>query len=308
VANNKYLGSIKVTFNTNAESDLTTAGHTIDTITIAKAVGSKVNAADNISALSFDIQSGEFDQSGVTLNVTDYFNEEVTATWSSTSDLTMDGTTPGTISVGDHFYRLTVNKTDNGVTVNGELDLDTLILTDGTWNQTNATDTVTVQAVHINTTDSVHFLAPMVVTKEITIASGAKIGWEGVGKIIMNGASASLSLNTNATCPPVLIKDVTTINDGGTINRLSFGTQGKKVLFESAKKFTFTNLDSADWSGATPILDSMVSFTSGEACTLDVPDGMNQVTSMYFKDCATPATDTINCPWDEGCRSGGGNF
>jgi hypothetical protein len=162
-----YLGSVDFVIgasgfrvSTNASSVHTLAdrsgGTFVDTGNFA--IGDKVD---------FNAGSGTYEIGG-NLTIGDGDNDLETASW------TLTGTTAATITTNENvFHIVEVNKTGNGVTTDGVLFCGSLLtLTDGTFTQTNATDTVYAPNAIINTSDAVTNIAPWSISNKLNIASG----------------------------------------------------------------------------------------------------------------------------------------
>ena len=221
-----------------------------------------------------------------------------------TSKLTFDGASQTLMKdFGYLFYDIEVNKTTAPgtwayVDTADSSRMNDLTLTNGqAWFGKN----LYVRDLLNNNPDTVKFEADRFVSRDLTFASGNKI-LATAGAWIMAGGILTLA---DQSIDSVIINGNTTINGGGTIQNLSFGTQGKKLTLEAGKKFTLTELTASDFNGANGSPDSIVSSSPGTACTLSLPNSIT-LKYMYFRDIVTDST--INCPWDSGCRSGGGNY
>jgi parallel beta-helix repeat protein len=92
----------------------------------------------------------------------------------------------------------------------------------------------------------------------------------------------------------------------GIIGKLKL-SDGIKVGIEAGKKLKLLSVNTEDISGSAGALDSIVSTSLTVKCTLDVPGTIN-LHHDYIKNVVLPVGDVINCPWRNGCRSGGGNY
>ena len=188
----------------------------------------------------------------------------------------------------------------------GSAHIDTLNITDGSY-KIRGGDTAFVagNTTFNNTGDSVARsgtgTAYIVINSNFSTAAG--VLWDTAHiKITSTLTGATIALNGNATLPPIQLNARSSLTGSGIINRLSFSTDGLKCIFEKAKKFTFTNVDTSYWNG-----DSMVSSQAFAACTLSWGGQNLHYSNMYWRDCKTKSPDTLKCPWSQGCRSGGGN-
>ncbi len=91
----------------------------------------------------------------------------------TTNLFTLNGAASDSINVlGTHLGNVAINKTSNGTKQVGVARYGTLTLTDGTFTQQNATDTVQAVNAIVNTTDAVTNVAPWNISNKLQIASG----------------------------------------------------------------------------------------------------------------------------------------
>ena len=222
-----------------------------------------------------------------------------------TSMIRFTGTTVANmIDGGRQLYDMRVNKTTSAGTWAWHDTTDTTICNDFNsidgqikiWKNLRCRDFLN------SNQDSVWLKGNRYIARDLTFATGNKIKAT-YGKWVMAGGTLTLAAQT---IDSVRIDGNTTINGGGVIKALSFGVQGKKLTLESGKKVTLQEVSDNDFNGGVGALDSIVSSTPGTACTLHVPNSA-WMKNVYWKDVKVTG-DTIHCPRDSGCLSGGGNF
>jgi hypothetical protein len=110
----------------------------------------------------------------VTRNITGNYQNGSNHTYLDTGTINFTGTTAATFTTWRKpHYNVTVNKTTNGMTTNGVLVCNgTFTLTDGTFAQNAATDTVYAINAIVNTTDAVTNTAPWNISNKLQVAAG----------------------------------------------------------------------------------------------------------------------------------------
>jgi hypothetical protein len=192
----------------------------------------------------------------------------------------------------------------------GSINADTVILRDGKFEQSAATDTIYCSTFIDSTTDSTILLAPVIVTGNVTLASGVKFR-AGAGKIVCVAGAARPTLAINgATAPICTLGNGAIINGGGTFAELRLNRSGSDtVVFEKQKKVTITTIDSLDWSGPDTshrnrVASSVNDTLSTSRDTIRFMSGTVGFAYMWFRN--NVFIDTVRCR--TGCKSEGGNY
>jgi hypothetical protein len=220
----------------------------------------------------------------------------------ATTKSTHTGTGAATYTAGPLLGAMVLNQT--GSTTIGHFRLDSLNIAAGTMAVTNhaGADSVT-GSMWVNGTatlnasgDSIDFLG------NATFAAGATHTTDASTLYRFFGNNAILTTAGKAQ-PTLQFYNNYRINDGATIRRLTWGTDGKQGTFEAGETWTLTNLATADWSGVLGSLNAMRSSVNGTAFVMAIPAG---VTLNYVdtRDCRITGF-TITC---NNCITQGGNY
>jgi hypothetical protein len=221
-----------------------------------------------------------------------------------TSELQLTGTGACQLtSSGKAWYDITMNKTLNGVTLMDSLQVKgDLTLTDGTFAQ--STKRISVEGdIEISTADTVTIDTCVYAGGDFTIgATAAKLGYGANAKLYM-GMDQSVITTNEKNLPHVSLAATTRLNGGGTVARMTLAP-GDSAIMEANRVWTFTAVDSVDWSGTSAeSRTAIVSSTPEQRSELDLP-GTRGFTNLYMRDQCSD--DTIRCL--SGCKSGGGNY
>lgn len=175
---------------------------------------------------------------------------------------------------------------------------------DSTGKFTQNSKTIYVDSNYVNVSpDSAAMSANIIIGKDYYRGTPTLVVRTG-GLILLDTSktySHSFTANNNQIGPVVLWK--ATFQDSTKIQHLWLPKDSSEILFKPAAGLRIDSL-SNDWSGSIGKLNYFKSSTPAQQARLIIPKDTAYV-YQYWKDICVNG-GTITCPWDSGCRSGGG--
>ena len=137
------------------------------------------------------------------------------------------------------------------------------------------------------------------------VATGAALTTDASSRLRL-GDGARLDMG-GKNWPPTWFAGSARIYDGGTFANLYMAGSGDSLMFEPAKRYTFTafDRDNVKGSNGTTGKNYWVSQTPTQRDTIDLPSNVTLV-NFYIRD--QVFLDTVTCRRADSCYSGGGGY